>query len=75
MMVENLPPDMDANELEAVASDFAKVGKLKSAKLHKGRLGELHYTSAEDMKMAIKKLERRRVEGSDERLHAYEKTP
>lgn len=72
-MVENLPPDMDAQELKAIASDFAKVGKLKSSKLLPGRIGELKYTSAEDMKGAIKKLERRRIEGSEERLHAYEK--
>lgn len=76
VIVENLPADMDAQELQAVASDFAKVGKLKSAKLLAGQVGELKYTTAEDMKVAIKKLERRRIEGSgDKRLHAYEKPP
>lgn len=71
--MENLPRDMESAELKEIADDFAKSGKLASATILRKGEGELEYTTIEDMREAIKKLERRRFAGGDERLHAYEK--
>lgn len=70
MMIENLPKDMESQELKELASDF---GDCVSAKIISSGFGEVSYASAQDMSAAVKKLDRRRFDGGDVRLKAYEK--
>lgn len=72
MSVENLPKDMDWQELKDLGATFAKVGKCTFARTRPDRSGELEYTELEDMERAIKELDRRRFSGDSERLKAYE---
>lgn len=72
MIVENLPSDMDWQELKDLGATFAKSGQCSFARTRPDRSGELEYTSLEDMEKALKELDRRRFSGSDQRLKAYE---
>lgn len=65
---------MDSQELKALASDFAKVGKVASAKVLGDGKGELEYTEKDDMDGAINKLHKRKFAGSDDRLSAVQKS-
>mmetsp|Transcript_94813 Transcript_94813/g.149978 ORF Transcript_94813/g.149978 Transcript_94813/m.149978 type:complete len:294 (+) Transcript_94813:22-903(+) len=72
IIVENLPKDMDWQELKDLGATFAKHGKCTFARTRPDRTGELEYTALEDMEKALKELDKRRFSGSDERLKAYE---
>lgn len=68
--VLNLPPDMTTEELKLVAKDFGKVLSVSiSSKLKEGaRWGSLAFGDAQSAALALKKLDRRRIEGWDRRL-------
>jgi len=72
--IDNLPGDMTLDELRQTAEDFGAVIAVKISRgaTRDGRTGIVEYQSAGDMRRALQKLDNRRVEGWDRRLHAYE---
>jgi hypothetical protein len=73
VVVENLPADMDWQELKQLGLTFAKAGQCTFARTNSDRSGELEYTAVQDMERAIRDLDGRRISGGgDRRLRAYE---
>lgn len=69
--LENLPPDMDWQELKDVARNFGESIVLANIFNKSGvRLGSVHYREEEDALGALKGFHRRRMSGQDERLIA-----
>jgi len=64
---------MTLDELKSTASDFGQVLAVKISKhlTNGARTGIVEYGNSADMKRAMLKLDRRRVEGWDKRLVAY----
>merc|ERR1719277_2939809 len=73
LRLDNLPGDMTRDELLATAADFGEVLDAKVSKkvLDGARSGIIEYRDDRDIDMALKKLDRRRVEGWQQRLSAY----
>mmetsp|Transcript_2814 Transcript_2814/g.4328 ORF Transcript_2814/g.4328 Transcript_2814/m.4328 type:complete len:709 (+) Transcript_2814:171-2297(+) len=71
--VDNLPDDMTLDELRQTAEDFGQVIAVKISKhLTNGcRTGMIEFQSGTDPRVAVSKLDKRRVEGWEKRLAAY----
>lgn len=59
--------------MKDVGKDFRKAGELLFAKMVADRVGELEYSTLEDMEFATKELHGRRFEDSGDRLKVFEK--
>lgn len=64
---------MTLDELKSTAADYGQVLAVKISKhlTNGARTGIVEYASSADMKRAMVKLDRRRVEGWEKRLVAY----
>eukprot|EP00401_Gymnodinium_catenatum_P062222 CAMPEP_0117526998 /NCGR_PEP_ID=MMETSP0784-20121206/36572_1 /TAXON_ID=39447 /ORGANISM="" /LENGTH=668 /DNA_ID=CAMNT_0005323239 /DNA_START=63 /DNA_END=2069 /DNA_ORIENTATION=- len=71
--IDHLPSDMTLDEFRSTAEDFGEVVDAKISKriLDGARSGVIAYRKEQDIELALKKLDRRRVEGWDQRLRAY----
>jgi len=72
LKIENLPPDMTNEELRTTAADFGTVlsSEVSDTVAGGGRVAKVTYERQEDLELALKKLDRRRVEGWEKRLQA-----
>mmetsp|Transcript_30149 Transcript_30149/g.82867 ORF Transcript_30149/g.82867 Transcript_30149/m.82867 type:complete len:234 (-) Transcript_30149:64-765(-) len=69
--LENLPEDMDDEELESLARDFGPVAHVKTWNYRGVRHGRLEYEHMEDAVEAVCQLDDRRVDGWAGKLGVY----
>mmetsp|Transcript_25223 Transcript_25223/g.58033 ORF Transcript_25223/g.58033 Transcript_25223/m.58033 type:complete len:570 (+) Transcript_25223:129-1838(+) len=72
LKIENMPPDMTEEELRTTAAEFGTVllCEVTEQLIDGGREGKIEYERQAELELALKKLDRRRVEGWEKRLHA-----
>lgn len=70
MRVENLPFDMSLDEFKTTGCDFGEVIEAKLWKVKDGsKTGNITFEEGTDVAKVLAKLDNRRVEGWDRRLH------
>jgi len=70
--VENLPADMSWLELKDLGRDYGPTLTFARTYRHRGNwYGMLEFKSTEDAERVVRELDRRRVQGSEERLRCY----
>lgn len=70
--VENLPDDMNLDEFRNTGESFGEVLEVKLWKSSDGsKTGHITFTESTDVARVLSKLDNRRVEGWDRRLHCF----
>lgn len=69
--IENLPADMDEEELSDIGTGFGRLVRVKVWDYNGAKFGKIEFERMEDAKGAAEQLHERKVEGASDRLQAF----